>query len=199
MQIVLLALLIIFMYETPSFLNDIVNNTLGKLVLLGAVIFLLYKFGNTSGILAALIFIILIHKRQEGFSITIAATREGATGGKKKKQKKGDTKSLDASTNKQSEEKKEEEKSTTEEETTETTKETTETTTETDEEETETTTETFKNFSSGNNIKLNNLEEVNTVPKGINFRNRTDLDRDIKINAEKNKIKATAARVDGTL
>ena len=39
----LLALLIIFMYETLSFLNDIVNNTLGKLALLGGVIFLLYK------------------------------------------------------------------------------------------------------------------------------------------------------------
>ena len=58
---------------------------------------------------------------------------------------------------------------------------------------------TFKNFSSGDHIKLNDLEEVNTVPKGINFRNRTDLDRDLKINAEKNKVKATAARVDGTM
>ncbi len=175
----LLALLIIFMYETPSFLNDIVNNTLGKLALLGGVIFLLYKFGNTSGILAALIFIILIHRKQEGFSITIAATREGATGGKKKKKKETVSDSDDKKgkvTNKKK--KKEEEK---------------------EEEEEKDTKETFKNFSSSDHIKLNDLEEVNTVPKGINFRNRTDLDRDLKINAEKNKVKATAARVDGTM
>ena len=100
----LLALLIIFMYETPSFLNDIVNNTLGKLALLGGVIFLLYKFGNTSGILAALIFIILIHRKQEGFSITIAATREGATGGKKKKKKETVSDSDDKKGNKEEEE-----------------------------------------------------------------------------------------------
>ena len=173
----LLALLIIFMYETPSFLNDIVNNTLGKLALLGGVIFLLYKFGNTSGILAALIFIILIHRKQEGFSITIAATREGATGGKKKK-KKASSDSTDKKGKVEKKKKKEEED---------------------DEEEKEDTKETFKNFSSGDHIKLNDLEEVNTVPKGINFRNRTDLDRDLKINAEKNKVKATAARVDGTM
>lgn len=176
----LLALLIIFMYETPSFLNDIVNNTLGKLALLGGVIFLLYKFGNTSGILAALIFIILIHRKQEGFSITIAATREGATGGKKKKKKETVSDSDDKKgkvTNKKK--KKEDEKE--------------------EEEEEKDTKETFKNFSSSDHIKLNDLEEVNTVPKGINFRNRTDLDRDLKINAEKNKVKATAARVDGTM
>ncbi len=176
----LLALLIIFMYETPSFLNDIVNNTLGKLALLGGVIFLLYKFGNTSGILAALIFIILIHRKQEGFSITIAATREGATGGKKKKKKEpmgnSDDKKGKVKNKKKKKEEEEEEK-----------------------EEEKDTKETFKNFSSSDHIKLNDLEEVNTVPKGINFRNRTDLDRDLKINAEKNKVKATAARVDGTM
>jgi len=177
----LLALLIIFMYETPSFLNDIVNNTLGKLALLGGVIFLLYKFGNTSGILAALIFIILIHRKQEGFSITIAATREGATGGKKKKKKEPmGLKSSDSDDKKKVTKKKKKKK-------------------EEEENEEEDTKETFKNFSSSDHIKLNDLEEVNTVPKGINFRNRTDLDRDLKINAEKNKVKATAARVDGTM
>lgn len=185
----LLALLIIFMYETPSFLNDIVNNTLGKLALLGGVIFLLYKFGNTSGILAALIFIILIHKKQEGFSITIAATREGATGSKKKKKK---AKKEPLSNSSDDDKKKEKEEDNEDEE--EKKKDDNE-----DEEEEENTKETFKNFSSGDHIKLNDLEEVNTVPKGINFRNRTDLDRDLKINAEKNKIKATAARVDGTM
>ena len=56
--------------------------------------------------------------------------------------------------------------------------------------------ESFKNFSNSYHLKLNDLTEVNTV-KGINFRNRTDMDRDIKISAEKNKIKATAARIDG--
>lgn len=171
----LLALLIIFMYETPPFLNDIVNNTLGKLALLGGVVFLLYKFGNTSGILAALIFIILIHKKQEGFEITIAATREGAVGKKAVVEKKSKKKSKEKS--KKKSKKKEDE----------------------DVEDNDSEKETFKNFSSDDHIKLNDLEEVNTVPKGINFRNRTDLDRDLKINAEKNKVEATSTRVDGTL
>ena len=42
----LLAVLIIFLYDIPEFVNDIVNNTLGKLALLGGVVALLYKVGN---------------------------------------------------------------------------------------------------------------------------------------------------------
>ena len=39
--------------------------------------FLLYQFGNTTGILAALIYILVLHKNQEGFEISISARREG--------------------------------------------------------------------------------------------------------------------------
>ena len=90
----LLAVLIIFLYDIPEFVNDIVNNTLGKLALLGGVVALLYKVGNTSGILAALIYILLIHKKKEGFSVSFGITREGMTDeddeGEKSSDKKGD-------------------------------------------------------------------------------------------------------------
>ena len=39
--------------------------------------FLLYQFGNTTGILAALIYILVLHRTQEGFEISISARREG--------------------------------------------------------------------------------------------------------------------------
>ena len=199
----LLAVLIIFLYDIPEFLNDIVNNTLGKLALLGGVVTLLYKVGNTSGILAALIYILLIHKKKEGFSVSFGITREGMTKdgnddddeGEKSSDKKGDealkkkVKRLEKNQKKLQKEmdkkkdggKDEEEKEKKE-----------------DEEEEEDGKESFKNFSNSYHLKLNDLTEVNTV-KGINFRNRTDMDRDIKISAEKNKIKATAARIDGTM
>ena len=73
----LLALLIIFMYDTPNFLDEVVNNTLGKVVCISVIMFLLYQFGNTTGILAALIYILVLHKTQEGFEKSISARREG--------------------------------------------------------------------------------------------------------------------------
>lgn len=196
----LLAVLIIFLYDIPEFLNDIVNNTLGKLALLGGVVTLLYKVGNTSGILAALIYILLIHKKKEGFSVSFGITREGMKPddddeGEKSSDKKGDEalkkkvkrleknqKKLQKAMDKKKDGGKDEEEKEKKE----------------DEEEEEDGKESFKNFSNSYHLKLNDLTEVNTV-KGINFRNRTDMDRDIKISAEKNKIKATAARIDGTM
>ena len=195
----LLAVLIIFLYDIPEFVNDIVNNTLGKLALLGGVVALLYKVGNTSGILAALIYILLIHKKKEGFSVSFGITREGMTDeddeGEKSSDKKGDEslkkkvkrleknqkklqKAMDKKKSDEEDEEKKEKKD--------------------DDDEEEDGKESFKNFSNSYHLKLNDLTEVNTV-KGINFRNRTDMDRDIKISAEKNKIKATAARIDGTM
>lgn len=195
----LLAVLIIFLYDIPEFVNDIVNNTLGKLALLGGVVALLYKVGNTSGILAALIYILLIHKKKEGFSVSFGITREGMTDedeeGEKSSDKKGDEalkkkvkrleknqKKLQKAMEKKKSDEEDEEKKEKKDE----------------EDEEEDGKESFKNFSNSYHLKLNDLTEVNTV-KGINFRNRTDMDRDIKISAEKNKIKATAARIDGTM
>tara|TARA_A100001011_G_scaffold300014_1_gene313210 strand:- start:2246 stop:2878 length:633 start_codon:yes stop_codon:yes gene_type:complete len=202
----LLAVLIIFLYDIPEFLNDIVNNTLGKLVLLSGVVCMLYSFGNTSGILAALIFILLIHKTKEGFEVSFGITREGYEGESKSDEKSSDKKGNEALKKKikrleknqkkiqaqmedkdddSDKEKKKKEKKEEDE----------------DEEEKEEfvgNREGYKNFSNSYHLKLNDLTEVNTV-KGINFRNRTDMDRDLKISAEKNKIKATAARIDGTM
>jgi len=198
----LLAIFIIFLYEIPEFLNDIVNNTLGKLALLGGIVGLLYQFGMTSGILGALIFVLLIHKTKEGFEVSFGITREGMKEGAKgsmdlekeiKAMKKKQNKMQDAmekhneehgsdkKKDKKDKDKKEEEDEDSD-----------------DEEGFTGSREGYKNYGSSYHLKLNDLNQVNTV-KGINFRNRTDMDRDLKINAEKNKIKATAARIDGTM
>ena len=159
----LLAVLIIFLYDIPEFVNDIVNNTLGKLALLGGVVALLYKVGNTSGILAALIYILLIHKKKEGFSVSFGITREGMTDeddeGEKSSDKKGDealkkkvkrlekikkiAKAMEKEKSDEEDEEKKEKKD--------------------EEDEEEDGKESFKNFSNSYHLKLNDLTEVNTV------------------------------------
>ena len=196
----LLAVFIIFLYDIPEFLNEIVNNTLGKLALLGGVVGLLYQFGMTSGILGALIFILLIHKTKEGFEVSFGITREGMKEGAKgsmdlekeiKSMKKKQSKMQDAMekhNNKHGSDKKKDKKEKKEEEDEDSD----------DEEGFIGSREGYKNYGNSYHLKLNDLTEVNTVA-GINFRNRTDMDRDLKINAEKNKVKATASRIDGTM
>ena len=40
-------------------------------------------------------------------------------------------------------------------------------------------------------LGLHELENVNSIEKGISFRNVTDVDRELKINAEHAKLSAT--------
>jgi hypothetical protein len=187
------------MYDTPNFLNEVVNNTLGKIVSISVIMFLLYQFGNTTGILAALIYILVLHRTQEGFEISISARREGMREGHEDhgdeeedeeeeeddeededveegfKEGKDSKKSTKGKKKKKKNKKKKKEEEEGEEE-------------EGEEKDGE---EGFKNFVNSRNLKYNNLNDVHSVKPGINYRNRTDLDREMKVNAEKNKRDAT--------
>ena len=57
----LLALLLILMYVKPSFLNRIRKNSIMKILFVCLTIFVTGKFGSTSGILMAFIFIFLLN------------------------------------------------------------------------------------------------------------------------------------------
>tara|TARA_B100000900_G_C20474908_1_gene672969 strand:- start:344 stop:745 length:402 start_codon:yes stop_codon:yes gene_type:complete len=74
----LLAVLLIFMYVKPSFLNNVRKNSLMKLLIILLTIFITSKYGITSGVLMSIIFILLLNdsknvqlydkKHFEGFS-----------------------------------------------------------------------------------------------------------------------------------
>ena len=77
----LLALLLILMYVKPAFLNHVRKNSIMKILFVLLTIYVTGKFGSTSGILMAFIFIFLLNDSQniqlyrkndfEGFSPNI--------------------------------------------------------------------------------------------------------------------------------
>tara|TARA_B100000513_G_scaffold193798_1_gene121669 strand:- start:2041 stop:2484 length:444 start_codon:yes stop_codon:yes gene_type:complete len=77
----LLALLLILMYVKPAFLNHVRKNSIMKILFVLLTIYTTSKFGSTSGILMAFIFIFLLNDSQsiqiyrkkdfEGFSPNI--------------------------------------------------------------------------------------------------------------------------------
>lgn len=68
-EIVLLIILVVCIYNGEcKLLNDVMNNTVGKLSLLGLVVLILTCFGKTAGVLAACIYVFILHvNRVEGF------------------------------------------------------------------------------------------------------------------------------------
>lgn len=82
----LLALLLILMYVKPSFLNHIRKNSIMKILFVCLTIFVTGKFGSTSGILMAFIFIFLLNDSEsiqlykksdfEGFSSNVKNMQE---------------------------------------------------------------------------------------------------------------------------
>ncbi len=82
----LLALLLILMYVKPSFLNRIRKNSIMKILFVCLTIFVTGKFGSTSGILMAFIFIFLLNDSEsiqlykksdfEGFSSNVKNMQE---------------------------------------------------------------------------------------------------------------------------
>ena len=65
-QLTLILVLVILMYSQPLFLTDIARSPLGKLVLVCGVLGLSYKFGRNTGIISALIVLLLLHNFHEG-------------------------------------------------------------------------------------------------------------------------------------
>ena len=68
-EIVLLIILVGCIYNGEcKLLNDLMNNTVGKLSLLSLVVLILVYFGKTAGVLAACIYVFILHvNRKEGF------------------------------------------------------------------------------------------------------------------------------------
>ena len=68
-EILLFIILIVCVYNGEcQLLGDMMNNHLGKVVMLGLVVLILSCCGKTAGVLAALIYIFILHQhRREGF------------------------------------------------------------------------------------------------------------------------------------
>ena len=68
-EIVLLIILVVCIYNGEcKLLNVVMNNTIGKVSLLSLVVLILMYFGKTAGVLAACIFVFILHvNRREGF------------------------------------------------------------------------------------------------------------------------------------
>tara|TARA_Y100000389_G_scaffold37737_1_gene32045 strand:+ start:2520 stop:2882 length:363 start_codon:yes stop_codon:yes gene_type:complete len=67
LNIGLLALLLVVTYQQNTFLNNLVDNMVGKSIMLGLLYFVVTKYGQTSGVLTALIFLVLMVQKSEGF------------------------------------------------------------------------------------------------------------------------------------
>lgn len=70
-ELYLVVILVVLLYFRPGFLGNLVNNVLGKLILLGGVIYLAHNHGISSGMLGAIIMILLIHNVIEGVDETL--------------------------------------------------------------------------------------------------------------------------------
>ena len=68
-EIILLIILMVCLYNGEcELLADMMGNNLGKLFMLGLVILILGAFGKTAGVLAAFVYIFILHQhRREGF------------------------------------------------------------------------------------------------------------------------------------
>ena len=65
-EAVLIIILVVLMYNSPSPLRDFANSVLGKMVCLAAIAYIAMTYGRNSGLIAAFIFILLIHDGREG-------------------------------------------------------------------------------------------------------------------------------------
>ena len=67
-ELILSAVIVVLLIDVPTFLEEMSDNSLGKLLLLSMVGFLLCYFGKNAGILAAIIVVIVLYKTKEGFT-----------------------------------------------------------------------------------------------------------------------------------
>jgi uncharacterized membrane protein YhiD involved in acid resistance len=67
----LIVILVVLLYCKPYFLDIIVQNPLGKLLMLVAVIYISHNHGITPGIMSGLIFILVMHNILEGVDETL--------------------------------------------------------------------------------------------------------------------------------
>ena len=67
LEMILVAVLIVVLYQTPSFLHMHLNTILGKLLLVSAVAYLAMNHGLNTGLLGSFIVIVLLNSSVEGF------------------------------------------------------------------------------------------------------------------------------------
>tara|TARA_A100001015_G_C14894901_1_gene673994 strand:- start:648 stop:1070 length:423 start_codon:yes stop_codon:yes gene_type:complete len=94
-EIVLLIILVVCIYNGEcKLLEDVMNNTVGKLSILSLVVLVLAYFGKTAGVLAACIYVFILHvNRREGFeglSLEVNTKKEKKEKGKWEKKNEDD-------------------------------------------------------------------------------------------------------------
>lgn len=77
-ELFLIAILLLFLYEKPKFLGDFAHSTLGKIVMVLVIVGIAKTRGLVGGVLAALVMVLLLH-----------TYKEGLTGNSNKKKKPG--------------------------------------------------------------------------------------------------------------
>ena len=70
MDLVLISLLLVLMYHQPSVLTSLTTSVLGRMMGVGLIAHIALVYGRNAGLLGALIFILLLHNKQEGFSLS---------------------------------------------------------------------------------------------------------------------------------
>ena len=66
-ELILIAILLLFLYEKPKFLGVFAHSTLGKIVMVLILVGIAKTRGLVGGILAAFVMVLLLHTYKEGF------------------------------------------------------------------------------------------------------------------------------------
>ena len=72
----LIIILLVLMYNSPNALKDFAGSVLGKMISLGIIAYIAMTHGRNTGLIAAFIFIILIHNEKEGLENPPKATKK---------------------------------------------------------------------------------------------------------------------------
>jgi uncharacterized membrane protein YhiD involved in acid resistance len=92
-ELFLVAVLLVLMYERPEPLVKFSNSTLGKIILVLAVLGIAHSCGMTAGVLSAFIVIVLKHTWREGLENSVKKTSPKTPSKKNKPTKEGVSKS----------------------------------------------------------------------------------------------------------
>ena len=85
-EIALISLLVILMYYQPTELSTFVDSVLGKIISLFLISYIAITYGRNTGLLAAFIFILLLHHEREGLeNPPKASPKDGTLAGEQSK------------------------------------------------------------------------------------------------------------------
>lgn len=85
LELALIVLLVVLMYQKSNFLNNITSHPLAKIVLLSGVVAITHFYGRNAGIISGLIVILLFHNLFEGME-----NKEGESKSEKSDEEKDD-------------------------------------------------------------------------------------------------------------